>query len=50
MTFVVMPLFKEWYRFNPTHLGELMLTNIKANVENWDRIVQEAELQKVGIQ
>jgi len=47
MNFVVMPLFKEWYRFNRTSLSEVMLSNIKANADNWDRIALEAEAQKV---
>lgn len=43
MQFVVLPLFTEWSRFNPTPLSQSMLHNIRFNKSGWDRIIQETE-------
>ena len=43
MQFVVLPLFNEWSRFNPTELSQVMLHNIKTNKAEWDSILVQAK-------
>lgn len=45
MQFVVLPLFEEWYRFNPTSLSQTMLDNIKSNKAAWDKDIRDEEVR-----
>ncbi len=49
MQFVVLPLFQEWERFNPSDLSKEMVRNIQINKNNWDIIMHESEVPKVCV-